>query len=438
MMDLSTLRGLTPGEAARSREVYGANVIRQQGAHGFLPTLLAGFSDPIIRILLVALAINLMLTFNGAGWLEPVGIAVAVLLATTVSTLSEYSSETAFQRMRAEAAATSARVLRGGRVCKVPTADLVVGDVVLLSAGEKIPADGVVTLGELTVDQSSLNGESREVVKKPGDTRDGGLAAPEKLFCGSFAVSGEAAMTVTRVGEGTIYGKMALETGEETRESPLRMRLGHLAGTLTKLGLTAAGLVAVADLFKAFVMDNGFDPVRIQASITDLGSLTKELIHAIVLTVTMVVVAVPEGLPMMVTVVLSSNMVRMMKNGVLVRKPVGIETAGSMDLLFTDKTGTLTAGRPTLVSVIDGMGTRIDPNHLRKDPDLREMLTLSALYNTGCRLAEGKAAGGDGTERAILNGVLPLPTGLPRRRVTGKLPFSSTRKMSAATLGRCS
>ncbi len=434
MTDLSDLRGLTPGEAERSREVYGANVLPKQGVHGFLPCLAAGFSDPIIRILLVALCVNVIMTFNGAGWMEPVGIAVAVLLATTVSTLSEYSSETAFQRMQAEAAATETRVIRGGKVCKIPTSQVVVGDLVLLSAGEKIPADGVVTQGELRVDQSSLNGESKEVRKCPGNTADGGLNAREKLFCGSFAVSGEAVMTVTRVGQGTIYGEMALETGQETRESPLRCRLGHLAGTLTKLGLTAAALVAVADLFRAFVLANDFDPPRILASLTDLNILTTRLVHALLLTVTMVVVAVPEGLPMMVTVVLSSNMVRMMKNGVLVRKPVGIETAGSMDLLFTDKTGTLTGGRPALVGVITGLGEKTEPGQLHKDPALRELLCLSAVYNSGCRLSEGKAVGGDGTERALLNGVLPLPAGLPKHRVTEKLPFHSTRKLSAATL----
>lgn len=434
MTDLSNLRGLTPGEAKRSREVYGENLLRQQGTHGFLPTLLSGFSDPIIRILLVALAINLIMTFNGAGWLEPVGIAVAVLLATTVSTLSEYSSETAFRRMQAEAAATVTRVYRGGRVCRIPTSEVVVGDVVLLSAGEKIPADGVMLRGEVAVDQSSLNGESREAVKRPGTGGDGGLSSPEKLFCGSFAVSGEGVMTVTRVGEGTIYGKMAMETGEETRESPLRMRLGHLAGSLTKLGLTAAGLVAVADLFKSLIMDNGFDGQKIIASVTDIGVLSGHLIHAILLMVTMVVVAVPEGLPMMVTVVLSSNMVRMMKNGVLVRKPVGIETAGSMDLLFTDKTGTLTAGRPALVSVIDGTGHRWEPGGLKENPVLRELLTLSAVCNTGCTLSDGKVTGGDATERALLSGLLPIKTPLPHGKVQERVPFSSSRKYSAVTL----
>ena len=429
-----TPRGLTPDEVKHSRDLYGTNTIRRQGTHGFFPALASGFADPIIRILLVALAINMMLTFNGASWLEPLGIAVAVLITTVVSALSEYSSEAAFERMRAEAAATSCRVYRSGKLVTLPSAEIVVGDAVLLAAGEKITADGVMLSGELAVDQSSLNGESREAVKKAGNSGQTGLSAPEKLFAGSFVVSGEGVMNVTRVGEGTIYGKMALETNEDTRESPLRLRLGHLAGTLTKLGLTAAGLVAAADLFKTFLLDNHFDPALILASVTDLGTLTRGLIHALILTIAVVVVSVPEGLPLMTTVVLSSNMVRMMKSGVLVRKGCGIETAGSMDLLFTDKTGTLTAGHPVLVKLIDASGELLDPSSLVHTPLLRETLSLSALYNTSCTLAGNKVTGGDGTDRAILTGLLPLPAGVKNRRVTARLPFSSERKISACTL----
>ena len=427
-------RGLTSKEVKESRQLYGENIITRQNTHGFLAALGSSFQDPIIRILLVALTVNLIITFNGGGWFESVGIVVAILLSTIVSTLSEYSSETAFNRMREEASKQDCRVIRNGKIQKIPVSEIVVGDAVMLSAGEKIPADGNMLSGEVAVDQSSLNGESRETVKRNEESKEKGLHSFKNVFCGSFVLSGQGIMTVTRVGDGTIYGKTALETAEDTRESPMRMRLGHLAGTLSKLGLVSAALIAAVDLFKAFVMDNGFELSAILSSFNDLSSVTQKLIHAIILAVTVVVVAVPEGLPMMITVVLSSNTVSMLKDGVLVRKPVGIETAGSMNILFTDKTGTLTSGRLSLVSVIDGGGEMWDADKLNKDTKLYELLTLSSVYNSSCSLSENKISGGDFTERALLNGVLPLCKNYKRRTVTQRLPFSSDRKYSAVTL----
>lgn len=433
-MTETKITGLTSKQIKEARETYGQNLITRQNTHGFLASLFSSFQDPIIRILLVALAINLILTFNGGGWLESLGIAVAVLVSTIVSTLSEYSSETAFNRMREEASKQSCRVIRNGRISKIPVSEIVVGDAVILSAGEKIPADGDMLQGEIAVDQSSLNGESREVVKRNERSEEKGLHSFVKVFCGSFVLSGEGIMTVTRVGDGTIYGKTALETAVESRESPMRARLTHLAGTLSKLGLFAAIAVASADLFKAFVIDNGFNMALVAAEFKDLNSLTVNLIHALLLAVTVVVVAVPEGLPMMITVVLSSNTVRMLKDGVLVRKPVGIETAGSMNILFTDKTGTLTSGRLSLVSLIDGGGDMTEIEKINKETKLYEFLTLSSVYNSSCTISENKISGGDSTDRALLNGVFPLHKGFTRRRVTERLAFSSDRKYSAVAL----
>ena len=151
-------------------------------------------------------------------------------------------------------------------------------------------------------------------------------------------------MQVRQVGDRTFYGGVAREVQEDARESPLRVRLAGLAKALSRLGYIAAALVAVADLFHSFLLDNAFDPARIAAAFTDAPTVIGHLLHAITLAITVVVVAVPEGLPMMITVVLSSNMRRMLKDHVLVRKLVGIETSGSLNILFTDKTGTLTKG----------------------------------------------------------------------------------------------
>lgn len=433
-MTETKITGLNSKQIKESRETYGQNIITRKNTHGFLASLFSSFQDPIIRILLVALAINLILTFNGGGWLESVGIAIAVLLSTVISTLSEYSSETAFNRMREEASKQSCRVIRNGRITKIAVSEIVVGDAVILSSGERVCADGEMTEGEVALDQSSLNGETKEIIKRKGENNEKGLHSLNKVFCGSFVLSGEGIMSVTRVGDGTIYGKTAMETAEEGLESPMRTRLTHLAGTLSKLGLVAAALVASADLFKAFVIDNGFNLSLISAEFKDLGSVTVNLIHALILAVTVVVVAVPEGLPMMITVVLSSNTVRMLKDGVLVRKPVGIETAGSMNILFTDKTGTLTSGKLSLVSLIDGNGEMTAAEEIKKDSRLYELLTLSSVYNSSCTVSDNKISGGDSTERALLSGVLPLPKGFVGYKVTDRLPFSSDRKYSSATL----
>lgn len=433
-MTETKITGLNSKQIKESREIYGQNLITRQNTHGFLNSLISSFQDPIIRILLVALVINLILTFNGGGWLESLGIAVAVLLSTIISTLSEYSSETAFNRMREEASKQSCRVIRNGRITKIPVSEVVVGDAVILSSGERVCADGEMIEGEVALDQSSLNGETKEIIKRKGENNEKGLHSQNMVFCGSFVLSGEGIMSVTRVGDGTIYGKTAMETAEESLESPMRTRLTHLAGTLSKLGLIAAALVALADLFKAFVIDNGFNLALISAEIKDISALTTNLIHALLLAVTVVVVAVPEGLPMMITVVLSSNTVRMLKDGVLVRKPVGIETAGSMNILFTDKTGTLTSGKLSLVSFIDGGGEMTSAEELKKETKLYELLTLSSFYNSSCTVTDNKIIGGDSTERALLNGVFPLPKGFARYKVTDRLPFSSDRKYSAATL----
>ena len=324
--------------------------------------------------------------------------------------------------------------MRTGRAVKLKVSELVVGDTVLLSAGEKIPADGEMLSGEIAVDQSPLNGESREVRKHPDGKDDGTLNSARHVFCGSFIVSGSGSMTVTRVGDGTIYGKTALETVSQTRESPLRARLSHLAGTLSKLGLCAALFVAAADLFKQIFIDNGFELSRISAFFADTGGLLTCLIHALILAVTVVVVAVPEGLPMMITVVLSSNMARMLKDGVLVRKPTGIETAGSMNILFTDKTGTLTVGRLTLTNVIDSSADEISVQALPHYAFLRDKLAAAAFYGTACTVINGQVTGGNATERALLNASLLHTDKLPALKVTQRVAFSSDRKYSSVTL----
>ena len=428
-------RGLEPGQVERSRREHGSNSLTKRKRNSFGKQFLQSFGDPIIKILLAALAINILFLFRNADWFETAGIAAAVFLATFVSTLSEYGSESAFEKLQADAANVTCRVRRGGRVLEVPAADIVVGDLVLLQAGERVPADGFLVEGALHVDQSALNGESKEAGKSAGRGRQSDLEdflSASGLFRGSVVCSGEGVLLVEKVGDQTFYGRMAVEVQEETRESPLKVRLGHLAKILSRIGYGAAVAVFFADFFHAVYIDNGMTMAGVLQEFSRPATLFSHLLHAATLAITVVVVAVPEGLPMMITVVLSSNMRRMLRDHVLVRKLVGIETSGSLNILFTDKTGTLTRGKLEVTTFIDGGGHMYnDVAALQRHKALWELLALSSVYNSGSSASGKKAVGGNATDRALLEYAMKgiLPKGYGR---TAQVPFDSARKFSAA------
>lgn len=431
--------GLTDAEVEQSRRTHGANSFTQKKREGFFHQYLDSFGDPIIKILLAALAINIVFMFRTQNWFETVGIAVAVLLATLVSTLSEYGSESAFIKLQEEAAKIQCLVRRREGVRSIPISEVVVGDLVLLQAGERVPADGILISGELRADQSALNGESREARKLPLTQQTPthwDLAEKNQLFRGSVIMSGEGVLRVCRVGDQTFYGGMAQELQEEGRESPLKVKLATLANTISGMGYKAAALIAFADLFNNLVIDNAYQMPLISAELHNLPVMMQNLLHAAILAISVVVVAVPEGLPMMITVVLSSNMFRMLKDKVMVRKLIGIETAGSLNILFTDKTGTLTKGSLTVAKFISGDGTEF-PNALalKQKRPLWELVELSSSLNTGSVPSQGRALGGNATDRALLDYVLPLSSGRGDCMVERTIPFDSANKFSAVRVG---
>jgi len=342
------IEGLTEKEVKESREKHGRNILTKKKKKGFLIRFIESFADPIIKILLIALGINTIFLFNNSDWFESIGIAVAIFLATFIATLSEYGNESAFQKLQEEAAKISCRVKRRGGIIEIPVEEIVVGDIVLLQSGDKIPADGVIIEGQIDVDQASLNGESKEskkFVRKDLTSAKPDFLNPTMLFSGTVVLAGESFMRVTEIGDRTFYGHIASEIQEEKRETPLRVRLGMLAKSISKFGYIAAGITVIAYLYNSIVLANHFDIPTILNSITTPKLIFSHLLKAATLAVTVIVMAVPEGLPMMITVVLSANMRRMLKDNVFVRKLVGIETAGSLNILFTDKTGTLTRGK---------------------------------------------------------------------------------------------
>lgn len=427
--------GLTDEQVKESRAQYGENVLSRRRGKSFWRQFLSNLNDPIIRILICALAVNLILMFRHSDWVETAGIAVAVFLATFISTLSERSSEKAFAQLSEQSAEVMCRVKRNGAVCEIPISELVVGDVVLLSAGDLIPADGLLLRGKLLADQSAMTGENREVAKLPSTNPGMDPSAPSSLFRGCTVTSGSGEFGVTAVGDASFLGEISREVQMEQRESPLKLRLAKLAKQISVLGYLAAGLVALAYLCHVFLLDSGMRWDVIQLKLTDWNYLFSRLFHAFTLGLTVIVVAVPEGLPMMIAVVLSSNIRRMVKDQVLVRKPVGIEAAGSMNLLFTDKTGTLTEGRMKVTSLLfaDGSGYA-SPEDLRqkKGNYCADLLSLGFRGGESVLDGNGQALGGNATERALLECVAeqPEPEGY---RVFSRLPFDSARKYSAVS-----
>ncbi|MCL1846070.1 MAG: calcium-translocating P-type ATPase, PMCA-type [Defluviitaleaceae bacterium] len=435
---MGNFNGLTTREAADSARHHGTNGLTKKPRAGFLKKYLASFGDPIIRILLLALGVNLILMFRDANWYESAGIAAAVLLATLISTLSEHGSEAAFEKLQEEAANIKCRVRRNGRVLELPVDELVVGDIVCIGAGERIPADGVIVQGEIDVDQSALNGETKEARKVPRDDKtEGDLLSPHELFRGSVVCAGEGIMRVTRVGDSTFYGQLASEIQEATIESPLKQRLTQLAKTISHFGYAAAVFVVAANLFNSIVIQNHFDVVLIAAHFGDFTRLFGDFMTAVTLGITVIVMAVPEGLPMMITVVLSANMRRMLRDNVLVRKLVGIETSGSLNILFTDKTGTLTKGVLEVVSFISADGRVWDAEKFKGAP-LFSRVALNCFYNNAALLAAKKlrvtAVGGNSTDRALLEYVKDNAATLPLCKKTFSRPFNSADKFSVASI----
>ena len=389
--------GLTEEEVKLSREKYGENALQRRKRKGFFRQYLSAFSDPIIRVLLIALAVNLIFFIKSKNVTETAGIAAAVFLSTFVSTLSEYGSESAFEQLMAQSENAACRVRRAGKTRQIGVRELVVGDILLLEAGERVPADVTLLSGKLTLSQSPLTGESAEVEKTPEPLAGAeGLSRREKAFEGSLVTGGEAIARVSEVGENTFYGQMASALKQDKGDSPLKRKLSVLAGTLSRFGYLAAVLVALADLFNAFFLDNAMNPALIKADFQSPFTVFSYLMHALTLAIAVVVVAVPEGLPMMIAVVLSSNRAKMAKDNVLVKRAAGIEAAGGMRMLFTDKTGTLTRGAPSVGRVLTGRGELLQVENI--PAPLAEKIAACAYFNGGEAAAKG---GGNAADRAF-------------------------------------
>lgn len=429
--------GLTSEQVKKSRELYGTNQLTQQERETFWDKYIQNFSDPIIRILLVALVINIAFAATGHGeWVETFGILLAVILATVVSTYSEYSNENTFKKLQEEASRTYCKVWRDGQAQEVLIDELVTGDCIIIQSGDKIPVDGIMIEGDLKVDQAVLNGESKEAKKciAPAgfdfDAEKVDFLDIHKLFRGSVVVEGEGVIQAVKIGDHTIYGQLTKELATEERDSPLKVKLQDLAKKISRFGYAGGILIAVALIFEAAIKyQAGFD-----AYFRNFPLLIHDVMQAVILAVVIIVMAVPEGLPLMIAIVSSLNMSKMLKDNVLVRKIVGIETAGSLNILFSDKTGTITKGQLEVVKLLDAEMNEYA--NLTDIPTKQRNITITNIYyNSSAKFSEcGKVLGGNFTERALGNYICSSTDQMIDCTRTRMIPFNSADKYSMAVV----
>lgn len=414
--------GLSDKEVIEKRKKYGDNGLSRKKQDTFFKMFVETLGDPIIKILLIALSIKIIFLFKDFDFYETIGIVLAIIIASFISTISEYGSEKAFERLQEESSKIRVRVIRNSKVVLVDVSDIVLDDIVLLSSGDKVPADGVILEGTISLDESSLNGEAKEVYKSSSSTSN-------KVYRGTVVYNGEALIRVDAVGDKTFYGNLASEIQDKEPISPLKLRLTKLAKTISIFGYIFAILVALGYLFSVVFIENNFDIDKIVATISNGRVMFGHILYALTLSVTLIVVSVPEGLPMMITLVLSSNMRRMLKKNVLVRKLVGIETAGSLNILFTDKTGTLTKGKLEVIGLY--LPNKVFINNVMELSSYRNYYDLvipSLLYNNDSvyDFDNNRVIGGNITDRAIMD-FIKMKKG-DEYRVTDKVSFDSKNK----------
>ena len=395
------IKGLTYKEVNESRKKYGTNKITNKKKNTILNMIIESLNDPIVKILLIALGIKVLLIFNRTDLYETIGIAIAIFLSSFISVISEYGSEKAFDKLNEENNSIDVKVIRNFKKEIINIEEVVVGDLLILEQGDKVPADSIIIDGDLYIDESLLTGESKEKYKSINDN----------IYMGSTITENIAIAKVINIGDETFYGKIASDIQQDTNDSPLKIKLRELAKTISKLGYIGAILVFVSYFLNAVIIPGNYT------------NIMEHLLYALTLSVAVVVMAVPEGLPMMITLVLSSNMKRLLKENVLVRKLIGIETAGSINILFTDKTGTLTEGKLKVIDILDSNLNKIDLTN--------ELIYQSLVYNNDSYFINNKVEGSNSTDRAILEYVQTDKK--EKYKIISKEKFNSKKKYSSVT-----
>lgn len=426
--------GLTDQEVLQSREKYGANLLTPPKRPSLLKLYLEKFEDPVVRVLLIAAVFSLIISVIENEYAETIGIIAAILLATGIGFYFEYDANKKFDLLNAVNEETLVKVIRNGRIQEIPRKDVVVGDIVVLETGEEIPADGeLIEAISLQVNESNLTGEP--VINKTiieADFDEEATYASNLVMRGTTVVDGHGSMKVLRVGDATEIGKVARQSTEQTTEpTPLNIQLTKLANLIGKIGFTVAGLAFLIFFIKDVVLYFDFGALN---GWHDWLPVLERTLKYFMMAVTLIVVAVPEGLPMSVTLSLALNMRRMLATNNLVRKMHACETMGAITVICTDKTGTLTQNlmqvhEPNFYGLKDG-GKLADDDISRLIAEGISANSTAFLEETG----EGEKPKGVGnpTEVALLlwlnsqkRNYLELREGA---RVLDQLTFSTERK----------
>lgn len=400
--------GLTDKEVEQSRQQNGSNVIPDSEPTTFWQEFKETFSDPMIRILLAIAALMIVMFFFGyAEIYEPLGTIVAVIIVAFVSAKTGVASDTKYRELKDNTEKDKCKVHRNGVITIIEVDDVVVGDKVLLQSGDKVPADGILVDGSLRVDNSALNGEAEECKKTAaeegfqladditGDT----FVDKYSLFRGAVVFDGEGILDVRKVGLKTMMGKMAEEMQEDEPDSPLKVKLAKLAKQISTFGYIGAVVIAVL-YFVSFILQGGGPGAYFGQG---FEVIIQDLVRAVSLAVVIIVCAVPEGLPLMISLVLMQNTSKMLDHNVLVRKAEGIETAGSLNILFSDKTGTITKGRLEVVDFFTADGQSIDISQLSRHSEVKGLVDLAIGKNTQSMFdAEHRVIGGNATDQALM------------------------------------
>ena len=430
--------GLTSQAVLASRQTHGSNVIPDTEPTTFWAEFKESFSDPMIRILL-AIA-GLMIALWGASIIfpqsnieatiyEPVGTLVAVFLVATITAKTAVSSDGKYRDLKSRTEKDKAKVFRDGSVQTIDFDDVVVGDYIHLQSGDKIPADGVLVEGSLRVDNSALNGEAEECHKEadpnavlPTEITGDTFVDKSSLFRGAIVYDGDGIMVVGRVGLKTMMGKMAEEMAGDEPDSPLKVKLSKLANQISTFGYASAALIVLLYLVTGIINAGG--PSEFLA----LGwqHVLNTVIKAADLAILIVVCAVPEGLPLMISLVLMQNTSKLLDHNVLVRKAQGIETAGAVNIQFSDKTGTITKGNLEVVELFDGKG---------EDTSTSEKLVNCIARNTQSTFgSNGAVIGGNATEHALMKFIGKESFENCKPTVVAMQGFNSANKFSQAKL----
>ncbi len=419
-------QGLTTIEVEQSRLKHGENVLTPPKRQSMWALYLEKYQDPMIRILLVAAVVSLVLAFVKQDFIETIGIIFAIFLATTVGFIFERDAARKFDVLTQLGEEQPVKVVREGKIIEIPRREVVVGDVVIVETGDEVPADGhLFEATDLQVDESSLTGEpmtNKDVRGKTEDIRGEEAYPKDMLLRSSMVMGGTGRYVVSAVGDETEIGHVARQATELTGvKTPLNIQLDRLAKLISKVG---AGMSIAA--FFAFLIHDLLTNALWHT--TDYLAMVEVVLHYFMMAVTLIVMAVPEGLPMTITLALALNMRRMLKSNNLVRKLQASETMGAVTVICTDKTGTLTENKMTVAEVVQG--SRFKVQGLESNDELNRAIALNTTATHEV---------GNPTEQALLRWLMEQGVDYQQLRetnpITAREPFSTERKYMSTTIG---